>query len=121
VSAPCGCATYGYDSDGGDLCTLWREERIGSVRVEHQCCECGDAIPVGSRCCKASGLYGGEWFTQYRCVSCAVLAEYVAEELKTCPLWGGLSEVCADAGVDFSVYRATGRFSLYDSDEEESA
>ena len=119
MNAPCGCGTYGYDTDGGDLCTVWSEHRIHATRAAHQCCECGDAIPVGSRCCKASGLYDGSWSTQYRCVPCAVLAEYVAEQLKTCPLWGGLSEVCFEAGVSFYVYSTTGRFSLYDTDEVE--
>lgn len=119
VSATCGCSGgYGYESD--EYATVWREGRIGATRTPHRCCECGDTIPVGARCCQAASLYDGAWSTMYHCVPCAVLAEYVAEVLKSCPLWGGLSEVSHEAGVSFYVYRTTGRFSLYDSDEEET-
>ena len=120
MTAPCGCGTYGYENND-DAGKLWQEKRVGATRTEHNCGECGEVIPVGSRCCKAWGLYDQKWEAWYRCVSCAVLAEYVAEQTKTCPLWGDLADAAFEAGVDFYVYRTTGRFSLYDTDEEETA
>lgn len=120
MSAPCGCAVYGY-KDADEYCILWREGTVSATRTEHRCVECDEVIPAGSRCCYAASLYDGKWGTMYRCLSCATLAEYVAETKKACPLWGHLGDSAFEAGVSFSVYRTTGRFSLYESDEEESA
>lgn len=119
MSASCGCALRYEECD--EQAAVWSEARVGATRTEHKCCECGDPIPSGSRCCRASGLYEGKWSTWYRCVTCATLAEYVAAENKECPLWGCLSESCEYAGVSWHVFRTTGRLSLYESDEEEQA
>lgn len=120
MTATCGCG-FGYEEC--DSALLWNEARVAASRKEHKCYECGDPIPAGARCCRASWIQsrGDKWMTAYRCVTCTVLAEYVAEQNEACPLWGGLSESCFEAGVDWFVYRTTGRFSLYLSDEEESA
>jgi len=100
----CVCS-YGYDEGDYD-CTFWRERSIGKTRKEHKCYECGDTIPVGSRCCTAFSITSEHGSTMYRCLTCAVLAELIAELNKSCPLWGGLRETCEDNEIDWYEWRA---------------
>jgi hypothetical protein len=37
----------------------------------------------------------------YRCVTCATLAELVAETLQACPGWGVLRDECDSAEIDW--------------------
>jgi hypothetical protein len=114
----CGCH-LGYEDC--DSALLWSEGRVTATKKPHKCYECHDEIPAGSRCCKASWMQarGERWTTAYRCATCAALAEYVALTNGACPLWGGLSESCDGAGVDWGWFRRTGQFAEPDEDEEE--
>lgn len=90
----CSCALIYEDCE--NVATIWRVSQIVSSRKAHYCCECGDPIPIGSRCCKAVSLYDGSWWTAYRCVSCAIYAEYISLGTGTCPLWGHLHDFIED-------------------------
>ncbi|HVF61660.1 MAG TPA: hypothetical protein VNJ70_17780 [Thermoanaerobaculia bacterium] len=100
------CAGY-YENDD-DCCLLGREESV-TARKEHKCCECGATISAGERCDFATGLYDGRWFSDYRCWSCAVLAELVSTKTSICPPWGLLSDAANDAGINWHDWQAKAR------------
>lgn len=95
----CSCA---YETETCDeTATLWVETNVRKTRKEHRCFECGDLIPIGSRCCKASCLFDGSWDVMYRCVSCAIYAEYISMAAKMCPLWGHLRDFVSDNDLNW--------------------
>jgi len=102
----CSCS-YSYENHDEDSdIVIWQESRVLRTRKEHRCYECSDVIPAGSRCCKATCLYEGSWWTAYRCVSCATYAEYISMETETCPLWGHLHDFVTDN--EFNYLRPEG-------------
>lgn len=93
---------FAYE-DCDDHADIWRERTVARTRKERRCDECGDLIPVGTRCTSADALADGRWFGWSRCQSCTVYAEYAAMALRLCPLWGGLGEFVernSDAGSE---------------------
>jgi hypothetical protein len=86
------------------------EERIVTARKPHKCCECGGAIPPGTQCEKASGLWdqGYGWDTIYTCIPCSELRKNLRERLgphsygQDDPLcYGELREACAEMRIPF--------------------
>lgn len=94
----CSCTNY---EECDNVATIWRVESITSTRKEHHCFECGDLVPIGSRCCKVVSLHDGSWSTAYRCISCATYSEYISLETGICPLWGHLYDFVEDNGFNW--------------------
>ena len=103
----CACQ-YGYE-ESDSYASVWREASVAHARKAHTCCECGDEIPPGSACCYAFCVADGEAMTYYRCVSCATLAELVANINEACPLWGGLRDSADLADVDWAAWQEKNR------------
>ncbi len=66
-SGECGvCIDGSYDGDAAEF----SDERIVRARKPHQCCECGDTIPVGAEYERAVGKWDGRMFTYHTCLAC---------------------------------------------------
>jgi hypothetical protein len=98
----------GYYEETDDECILGREKSV-TARKPHKCCECDAPIAVGERCDFATGLFDGCWTSDYRCWSCAVLAELVATKTGICPFWGLLRDAAEDAGINWDAWQAKAR------------
>ena len=74
------------------------------ARKVHQCCECGSAIPIGTRYFKVIGKWEGVFETIRQCLPC-----HEIQEVFSCGknwLYGGLWEMWDDANgfADLTVH-----------------
>lgn len=64
------CADVCIDQDyDGDIAEFYRESRP-KARKPHQCCECGETIPVGTVYQRASGKSEGDVWSEATCAVC---------------------------------------------------
>lgn len=105
----CGCSGDLWCEDGEEA-AFYRETPIKATRKEHRCCECGDVIPKESRCCSFSYSYDGFAATEYRCLVCAALVEYIATQHRVCiNVLGHLRDACQELNVDWEGWRSAGK------------
>lgn len=66
MSPSCYCTDY-YSS--ADAAVVYQES-LPAAHREYRCCECGEAIPVGERYHRATGLWEGRWDHIKTCLPC---------------------------------------------------
>ena len=49
-----------------------------TARKPHECEECDEVIPVGSKYERTEGLWDGSWFTYKTCLSCVEIRDHFA-------------------------------------------
>ena len=76
-----------------DAPSVYRESRP-IARKEHQCCECGRAIEVGTQYLYAWGIWEARAGTFKRCPACLRLADYIKAHVPCfCDQFGGLGDI----------------------------
>ena len=71
-----------YCEFGGGDAPEWMHSHMRTARKQHQCCECHDTIPIGSKFEYTSGKWDGQIKAFKTCAYCAALRDKLMAKIK---------------------------------------
>lgn len=82
---------------GNDMCDYgnfdapdFLNQKIVKARKNHKCDECGTVIFKGDKYESIAGAWSGNFEVYKRCSFCIAMCEFISDEYKCSPLFGGL-------------------------------
>jgi len=108
----CDCSCHDYDP-----ASVYSEHTV-RARKPHECCECGETIPVGAPHEHVTGCWDGNWSVYRTCGSCVSIREHF------CPggwIFGELAEQVREClGFDYRDDPATWDQAEVDEEDEDN-